>query len=195
MSIIYLGGINGSGKTSIVQKINERLPNLHIVHGSKELMKRLNISVNDYDTLRSIPEKVKEEAVTELLHDLESKNKCQTIIVVAHYAKVVRGEITSSFGPWYGHCDKLVLITGSSREILDRITIDQASGRRTERNLFGCLHKTREQIKFLQEAQRVSMQVMEQAAKEFRIPCFALVNLKGKMDLAVEQLTSIIEEG
>jgi len=193
MSLIYLGGINGSGKTTVAQVVSRRLPNLHIVHGSRELMRQLNLSENDYKTLRSIPEKIKEEAFIELLQNLKSKNSNRTIIVTAHYVKILEGRITPSLGDWYGYFDKLILVTGSSREIFNRIIVDQISNRRTGRDLFGGLEEEEDKIEFLQKAQNTSRQVVEQVFKEFKIPYFLLLNPDGKMDLAVDQLINILE--
>ena len=194
MSLIYLGGINGVGKTTIAQETAKRFPTLRILHGATELMKSLGVSVGDYDSLRKISEEVKGQAAEEIFRNLATESQNADRMVVAHYVKILNGIITPNYGLWYGYCQRLVLVVSPPEEILDRINSDANSGRRVQRNLFGARHPTRQKrVKFLERAQRVSNQVMRKAAEEFHIPSFRVENLNGEKTVAVNQLACVIQ--
>lgn len=196
MSLIYLGGINGVGKTTIAQEVSKEFLTLRILHGATELMKLLGICAGDYDLLRKMSEKVKSQAVEEIFRNVAIESQNSDIIVVAHYVKILNGMITPSYGLWYGHCQKLVLVVGPPEDILDRISFDEKSGQKVQRNLFGVRSSTRrEQVGFLEKAQHTSSRVMRKAAKDFHIPSFYLGNLNGKKTLAVSELVRIIQGG
>ncbi len=193
MGLIYLGGINGAGKTTIAQEVRTQFPTLRILHGSAALMEQLGISAGDYDSLRKIPRKVKSQAVEEIFRNLAAESRAHDIIVVAHYVTILNGAITPSHRSWYSRCHKLVLVISPPEEILGRIHSDEDSGKRIGRSLFGVQSSTRqEQVIFLERAQRTSEQVMTEAAKSFRLPHFRVENLNGKKIAAVNQLVRII---
>lgn len=194
MSLIYFGGINGVGKTAIVEELSRQLPELKIFHGSTELMKALGVSTADYDSLRKISEEVKSQAVEKIFCRLAIESQNRDIIIVAHYVKILNGAITPSNGSWYRHCQKLILVVSPPEEILGRISSDERSGQRMNRSLFG-QHSSlaQEKIKFLEAAQYMSEQVMNGASEYFNIQSYYIENLNGKKATTISQLIRILQ--
>ena len=196
MGLIFLGGINGVGKTSIAQAIFKRCPSLRVIQGSGELMKQLNISVGDYRTLQKISERVKRQALEIIFCNLKSQSQAHEIIITGHYVKVLNGIIASDFGPWFQNCDKLVLVVSPPKQIINRVLIDEVNRKRMQRNLFGSkLSNIDDQIKLLEYAQRMSEKVMADIAQKFHLSSFRINNPDGKIELAINQLINLIQRG
>ena len=194
MSIIFLGGINGVGKTSVAQELCKRI-NIRALHGTTELMKSLGIAPGDYATLQNLPEVVKEQAFEDVFHSLVGRRKKDITLVTGHYAKILQGEIIPSYGGWYGCCDILVVLVSSPHEILYRITDDESSGKRIARNVFGeSIVAPPERMAFLENAQHMSIKVMKRASKEFRIPSFRIKNTNHQLFNAVGRLAQMIKK-
>lgn len=195
MSLIYIGGINGVGKTTIVNELAKITPHTRVFHGSAELMKALGLSIGDYDSLRKIPDNIKACAIEKIFRDLSESSHYTNTIIVAHYIKILNGEISPNYGPWYLYCQKLVLITSSPEEILDRINSDESSEVRVERNLFGLAYSYQDQkLAFLKKAQDVSRQMMMDVSKDFSLPSFIVENTDGSRRDVVSRLIQIIQE-
>ena len=194
MSIIFLGGINGVGKSSVAQELCRRI-NIQALHGTTELMNSLGIVLGDYATLQNLPEVIKEQAFENVFRSLVGGRKKDITLVTGHYAKILQGEILPSYGGWYGYCDLLVALVSSPHEILHRITDDESSGKRATRNVFGERIVTPlERMAFLENAQYVSEKVMRQASKEFRVPSFCIRNTDRQLFNVVGRLVQIIEK-
>lgn len=73
--LIYLCGVNGVGKTSIIDQIQETT-NVTLVKGSKLLMERLGIKNEDYTALQQIPSKIKDDAFLTILSTFSSRKRC-----------------------------------------------------------------------------------------------------------------------
>lgn len=193
MSLIYLGGINGVGKTTIAQEVSKRFPAMRILHGSVALMELLGVSEGDYDSLRKISKKAKHQAVEKIFRSLATESPDRDILVVVHYVTILNGIITPSHKSWYSRYQKLVLIVSPPEKILNRISSDKNSDRRAGRSLFGVRPSTRqEQVMLLERAQRTSEQVMMKAAEDFHLPYFHLENPNGKKTAVINQLARVI---
>lgn len=187
MSIIFIGGVNGVGKTSILQKIPNGSSIIKL-HGTAELMKWLKISIGDYHKLQNLQREITEKALEEIFYTLAINHKSETIVITAHYVKIFDGKIEPSYGHWYKYCDALVLIIGNSKEIVGRIINDEDNQQRA-RNIFGTIQKKEELIK---KAQYLSAKTMLRAARTFDVPFYYIKNTNGKLGKAVEQLALII---
>lgn len=193
MKIIFLGGINGSGKTTVAEALTKSKQVLAL-HGTTELMRLLGIPAGDYEILRKTNEETKKEALYQLFRDLSSTADDKIVVVTAHYVKVLNGNITPSFGPWYKYCNALVLLRSSPTAILRRIEEDEAAGQRMQRNLFSFRFPNRkDKEEFLANAQALSIEVMMRASKLFQVPSYQIENSDGKLKEAVKKLTDIVE--
>lgn len=192
MGLIYIGGVNGVGKTSIAQAF-ARQESIRMLNGSTELMKYLGIPGN-YDQLRRLPESVKEQALTTLFEDLALTNSEAPTVITGHYVKVLCGTVNPTYGPWYKHCSLLVLVISPPHSILRRIARDEITGARVGRRLFGSREITLGvQIRMLERAQRMSLAVMHRATREFGVPSLSLENKDDHLSDAVKRLTNFVK--
>jgi len=73
MSLLFIGGVNGVGKTSIIEKTASVSPSVLAIDGARQLMKQLDINNDDYNKLRSIPEESIEKALVNLFRLLSQE--------------------------------------------------------------------------------------------------------------------------
>ncbi len=194
MAILYLGGVSGAGKSSVAEELPKRIP-VTVVNGATELMAFLGLSRGDYEGLRKLPDFVKEAGLTDLFRHLALTTDSSTLVVTGHYVKVLNGQVSPSYGPWYGYCDKLVLISSPSRVIFERVLRDERSGVRSGRNLFGGMVSRKEKVGLIERAQVGSGEILNRAAEEFARPRFRIENKEGSLDAAVERVLDIIRGG
>lgn len=117
----FIGGVNASGKTTLLYKIKEYLPYFEIIKGSHELMTALNVG-DDYEKLRLLPTQVKEDALAKVMNNVLSRE--DHLIVDAHYLNIVRGEIFPVTGDWIKGFDALLLMDISVDLAMERIKMD-----------------------------------------------------------------------
>ncbi len=191
MRVIFLGGVNGAGKTSLVGALGPR-DGLRVLHGTTLLMDHLGIPRN-YEALWALPTDRVEAAFTEVFRDLQAAEDSRCAIVTGHYVRVLGGRIEPSFGSWYGFSTELVLVTSRASDLLRRVLVDEARGTRTGRNLFGSApFTTDEQAAFLARAQQCSADVMQRAGVEFNRRCYTISNNNGQLHVALGKLMDII---
>jgi len=80
---VYIGGINGSGKTTIAKKLAELL-GFKYISTSQLIMQKIGRPY-DYEYLRSMPNEEQMEIREKIFDDLVSENR--NIIVDSHYLK------------------------------------------------------------------------------------------------------------
>lgn len=194
MSLIFLGGLNGVGKSTITEKASQNC-SLKAVRGSERLMKELGFSAGEYEKLREISTEKKQRTTEKIFVELETKAEDEDLIVSAHYIKVVRGDVTPSRGPWYGHCDKLILVVASPEEILDRINLDENTGKRTQRSLFGSRTAREEKLKLLKQAQELSREVFQEKAEELEVPTLLVRNPEERIKKTTDKVIKFIRRG
>lgn len=194
MSLFFIGGINGVGKTSITNFLAEESSEIKVLSGTEELMKRLGIKVGDYEKLRMVTEKEKDEAFADFFFDLKkSYQENDVVLVTGHYVKTLNGRITPSFGPWYGLCDAAILVVSEPKVILERILRDESEGSRVNRNLFGIDFSTEEKAQCLNAAQVLSSEVLARAEREYGIPVFRIENPEGRLHCAAKNLSTSLK--
>lgn len=194
MSLIFVGGINGVGKSSIIQEL-AKIPSVKVLDGATTLMKYLGIPTGDYEQLQELPESLTDKAIEKLFRDLSLERSQKNIVVTGHYVKVLRGRLSPSYGPWYQYCTALVLVLSNPQSILNRVLRDETSRIRVERNLFGEKHHSPQaKIRFLEAAQLISAEIIERAAKNSQKPYFYIQNMDGQLQTAVEQLVDILRK-
>lgn len=117
----FLGGVNASGKTTLLHKIKEFIPYFEIVKGSKELMTNMNIG-EDYEKLRNLPNDYKLEKLNELVSNLLAKH--ENMIFDGHYLNLIRGERVQVTGDWLSEFDAFLLMDISPDLAIKRIGLD-----------------------------------------------------------------------
>lgn len=134
---IFVGGINSSGKSTILKKIADK--EIVYISGSSYFMKWLGIKMMDYSKLQSLSDK---KALCELgkmmrylVEKEKFKNGTKIVCIDAHYLNIKNGEAKAYVGNWLRLMDGLVLIRSSPKNMLKWMEQDlEKNGR--ERNLF-----------------------------------------------------------
>lgn len=152
-NIIFIGGINGTGKTLVAKKFAETMK-LPFYDGSNELMKELKIKNGDYKKLRNLSEKDKRNALKRVFDRLSKSHSNSFLVITGHYVKVLNNKISKYDGEWFDKCKCLIHIKTKPKIILKRITMDENQGIRN-RKMFnskvGCLD-------FIKFAQKMSQE-------------------------------------
>lgn len=161
-NIIFLGGINGSGKSTVAGEVSKRT-GLPFFEGSKELMRELELQEEDYIELRKMSEKKKKEAFERVFRRISEMSADKKAIITGHFVKVLNGEITKFSGPWFNFCSDLFHITSEPRVILDRIKKDEMSGTK-HRAVEGDAENPE---KFITEAQIESLKCLQEAVQQY----------------------------
>ncbi|HSX42300.1 MAG TPA: ATP-binding protein [Candidatus Saccharimonadales bacterium] len=127
----FVGGVNGVGKSTLLDAIAKKSSNFRVVKGSEELMRWLGIP-GDYDALRALPREKKRVEWVKCLEKLLDDHYGHDLLVDAHYLNMIDGVVTEVVGEWIAWFDAAVLVTAPPAEILKRIEGDRAR----ERGLF-----------------------------------------------------------
>lgn len=194
MALIFVGGVNGVGKTSISGILSKKAL-VKTVHGTSELMKRLGVPIGDYAQFRMFPEEMKERAFEETLRSLALRYTEDTLLVTGHYVKILEGKVTRSIGHWYKSCSALLSLTADPESIFRRVFSDEKNGRRSERKLFGQGMSSAEKVSLIERAQEESIGVMKLASRQFRVPCFCIENQDDRQNQAVADIVKILRGG
>lgn len=130
----YLGGIAGSGKTSITRVISELDPSTSVLHGSRKMLEYFG--VNSYADLNIIPGPLQKEARL-ALYQKALVDAPGNLFIDAHYVlfgqgdkpvEVVDQEFTDKIGAFFH-------IIADPELIMERTFLDQESLPRRKNNL------------------------------------------------------------
>lgn len=102
-NIIFMGGINGVGKSVIAKKLSEKLK-IQFYEGSKCLMSELGVAEGDYASLRKASEAQKKKALYDVFQKINLKNCDKKAIITGHFVKIIDGRITKYEGRWFNFC-------------------------------------------------------------------------------------------
>jgi adenylate kinase len=179
---VFVGGINGVGKTTFLNALQKQMPEVHFVDGAKSFMEWLGIP-NDYESLRKIDNVTANEKNSQFLAEL-----CQqydNLVLGAHYLNLVNGKVLDkSLGDWPKLFDYLVFLTAPAEDIYERINKDETS---RDRALFGP-HIGREgAIKVLDQYNEQNRRKATELSSKFQIPYIEVENMNGKLDAAVSK--------
>ncbi len=190
MSLTFIGGINGVGKTSVAELICNLEPTCEVVKGSDVMMERLGIK-GDYDAFRSMNENIKNTEFIKLLSEL--KNKPSKTIVTGHFVKILDGTLSPSLGPWYDICDNIVLLISNPKMVLKRIQSDDMLNKRTNRRLFSEYMKGHNlQVAFLNNAQDLSRSIFEHVSENQSLKTASFYNRQGNLYDCSAQIISFM---
>lgn len=172
--IVFIGGINGTGKTTVAEELS-RKTGYPFFEGSSELMKELGLKAGDYDLLRKIPEREKKLALERMFERISKLPEHDRIIVTGHFVKIVNGKVTKYKGPWLSFCAYLIHISSNPNIISERITKDEEVGKKLRK-----LNKNNSEISFLDSAQIKSIQSFQKSVKKY---CSIGVEVENNGDL------------
>ena len=126
MAVYFFGGINGVGKTSLIEEISFRAPHLQKKHTSSMFMEWLQLKPGDYETLRELPDgykRAQNEAM--LTHYLKELTPTEDVLLDSHYLTLINGSTSKIIsGSWPYYLGTLVLIEANIEDIYIRILHD-----------------------------------------------------------------------
>lgn len=163
-NIIFIGGINGAGKSTVAKRLSEEL-SIPFYEGSKCLMNELGIINDDYESLRKANEAQKKKALYDVFQKINLKNSDKKAIITGHFVKIIDGRITKYEGRWFNFCFCLIHISSKPEIILKRIDKDHQE-RLKKRSLFA---KNKDRGLFLKNAQIKSIKCLQGIVKKYKV--------------------------
>ncbi len=181
--IYYVGGINGVGKTSLLQGIAKKDNRFSHIKGSTLLMCRLGIRDGDYESLRNLSTELKNKEFGEIVKSLKS-DKNHNILIDAHFINLINGKEYRVVDSWISYVDVLVLVEANENEVMNRILKD--SGR--NRAMFNddvwqskefVIHK-------IHEYMLSTRTEFYNLSKKYLLPSIVIQNRENKINLGIE---------
>lgn len=185
---VFIGGINGVGKTTFLNALQKQMPEARFVDGAKSFMEWLGIP-NDYESLRKIDNATANEKKNQFITEL-----CQqydNLVFGAHYLNLVNGEVRDvSLGDWPKLFDYLVFLTAPIEDIYERINRDETS---RDRALFGPDIGREEAIRLLDQYNEQNRQKAKELSNRFNVPYIEIENGSNQLEKAVENFIKLTQ--
>ena len=192
---IFIGGINGVGKTSIIKKFSKKQRNSSLVFGSAFFMDWLGIKKGEYEALQRVPDKKALAELNKMVTYLVKKKKFDEYIsyvfIDGHFLNIRNGIAKKWVGDWFALMDGMVLVTSSPTDILKRIENDKKKKNR-KRNIFPSGGGYREKIKCIVKWNKMSENIIIELGRKYHIPIKIINNKGDNISKAVDQLTNFI---
>lgn len=136
MATHFIGGLNGVGKSTVVNAVVERNAGYERLHTTSLFMAHLGILAGDYDQLRALPDDYKARQNNAMLEALLSRPSTldREQILDSHFLNIVEGHTTRLIdGSWPRRLGSLVLVTADVEIVQERLSMDTV---RRQRRLF-----------------------------------------------------------
>lgn len=178
-----VGGVNGVGKSTLLREIATIDPRYEVFWGSRQLMKYLGISTDNYVSLRQLPDEYKRGKFNQLMEEVLKEHRHKTLLVDAHLFHYKRGEVVDSTGDWMGNLDGIFVVVASPEEILGRIEKDKE-----RRDLFPEDLSQQQKLDTVEDYLQQTEEKAREISERFGIPCLVIINSEGNLDSSIRQL-------
>ncbi len=189
----FFAGINGVGKTTLLNAIQSSGANVEIFKGSAKLMELLQLQPGDYVSLRALPDQIKEQAVNVMMETVlttDVGNDAPVLLVDAHLINYKRGEMRDATGPWMRHLNALFIVMASPEVILTRVQQDAITNIR-HRDLLPEGITPLQEVEWIDRYLDVTLKRGSEISGEHGVPVFKIVNDMVPIETAVEQFYNI----
>ncbi|MFM2339509.1 MAG: hypothetical protein RLZZ360_145 [Candidatus Parcubacteria bacterium] len=180
---IYVGGVNGCGKTTVLRELSE-ITKLHYVHATTDFMDFLDIS-NDYAELRQISTNIRDKKFKQYVSDLISNQ--DNFLLDSHYTNLVNGERNQIISDWIKAFDAVILITAPADQLLNRIE----SGEK-DRALFLESNSTEQKLVVLQDYQNWENNLFHQYVRKHKLTSIIINNGDGLLKNSISVLKNFL---
>jgi adenylate kinase len=188
MSVYFIGGVNGVGKSSFLNELTSKYPEFYVVKGSSALMQWLGLNPGDYDKLRAMPEDYKTAQFDLMMENLliHPPHSDGIMLIDAHYFHYNEGNLVDTTGTWISKMDALFVITAGIDEVYSRVAGDSK-----ERNLFPKGSNTESQKDMLELYSERTTQKARELSEKYDIPYYLIENKQGKMEQVINTFLEI----
>lgn len=182
---IFVGGINGVGKTSVVKAAAGAL-GYEYIHGSSLLMKYLGFD-SDYEKLRALKQEERDIALGTCMQEmLLSKDN---VIADSHYMGLVRGKVDQVTGEWIAGFDAFILISASFEDVWSRI---EADSKDRDRALFPLGNSAEENKRMLYNYMIRTQEEFLSLSRKYHKPHIEIPNQHNMSQKTVEALVEFV---
>ena len=130
---IFVGGVNGIGKSTILRRVAQIDKRFEVVHYSGAVMQQLGLNPSDYEAFHKVDMIRCNQATAEVMSGLISRQTAKIRFIDGHYLAIREGEIFRLAGDWVAGLDGLVLVAAELAVAWERLQID---GRWQSRRIF-----------------------------------------------------------
>jgi adenylate kinase len=182
---IYVGGVNASGKSTLLEEVS-KISNYDHIRGSAGLLNHLGFN-GDYEKLRALSDEESKAAYRQYLQELlEMENN---FLLDAHYLSLVRGDVRTGTNDLIEKFDAFILISAPLETVWHRISTDSS---KRDRAMFPSEMNTVEMKKMLAEYQQQTKDEFLRLAKLYKKPYLEVVNEQDHLDNAAVTLLEFI---
>jgi adenylate kinase len=183
---VFVGGINGVGKTSVVKAAAREL-GYEYIHGTSLLMNYLGFD-SDYEQLRALKQEERDIALGKCMEELlASKDK---VIADSHYMGLVRGKVDQVTDAWISGFDAFVLISAPFEDVWSRI---EADSKHRDRALFPQGNSTEENKRMLYNYMTRTRDEFLALSLKYHKPHIEISNRKDEQKLALGDLVRFVQ--
>lgn len=185
---IFVGGVNGSGKSTILELVSASRSDWIVTKSSQAFMEWLGFP-GDHPRLQQLNPDERNAKLAEFMHLVTERGRetsCQ--LLDSHYLNLKRGKTEHVTGPWLKKFDALVLISTPASTIVDRV---RDSERFRHRALYREGTPANQQLSLLQEYIKATEKAFFSLAQQFHLPHIKIENFDKNQ--AANDLTTFVE--
>ncbi len=186
---VYLvGGVNGVGKSSLLQEISANYPEFEVFKGSAKFMEWLGLPPGDYKALQELPDDYKNLEVCKMMMQIfKSKPRPgKTLLIDAHYFNYKQGALIDATGEWVSFLDALFVVLAPPETILQRLELDQTTKDRA-RDILPPNADYNKKIEMLYGFIQATINKAQELSQKYKIPYFLINNGSEGFGHAVEE--------
>ncbi|MEK7163042.1 MAG: AAA family ATPase [Patescibacteria group bacterium] len=175
---IFLGGINSSGKTSLLDALVFNNCGVDVCYGSKEFINWLGLKQGDYESLEQLQDDYKNQELSKmvqfLINQINNNINHDKWIFSGHLGRIKETNIVSAIGNWISNFNLIVLLTAEPEILINRIKHDFAFGIRKRDKLMELIDLSKDPIEIFSEFVKQTEKIAEQIASIYEIPLLKL---------------------